>query len=659
MSSKSVRLWDERFYLPALALALLLLALFRRGASFPAIVLLATLFFWAPPSYAAPLADLFLNRDQQALVAYDKGDFKDAMTKFDTPYRRGIAAYRAGAYDKAASLFKIAASQKDGLNALYDLGNAQLMQGQVEDAIASYETVLKQKPGHVGARHNLAIALKMLAQNRDENKKQNNQAKKNQGKSKQDQNTQQGRQQPQQQNKNGQRGSQSPQGGAQKPAQAKQSKDNQQATQQPKQQPKQQQGESQSKSQKQTGSQQPQHAKQMTAGRPQSPLTGASYNAQQRTPRDVNADEWLGRVQSDPGSFLKNQFMIEDRKSGLKQGPPPGWKPRLLFVVLLFFGPVPALAADFSATLGSDHVKSGESVSLQLTLSGANAGGAPDISALKQVFTVTSKLQPSNITIGTTAANTKVRWQLNLVPKRDGRLTVPPVTIETDAGMLRTAPVVLEVDQRSIPISSQTNIDGTTVSITALASTTKPYQNQSIRYTVRSELRGSVSDASLGDISVNNAIVAPEGQPDVRDAFENGSPVKIIEFHFIITPLQPGTLVIPPTVMQGKVRTPDITSMFGGGVGRSTNFFSAFGDAPFKVASNEVQLDVKPPATKMDPWLPLTSLRVLEDTTVSQSVQIGEPLVRKITLLADGAVGSQLPDLEAKAGSQEFQGLCR
>jgi Ca-activated chloride channel family protein len=317
LSPESARVWDERFYLPALALALLLLALFRRGASFPAIVLLATLFFWAPPSYAAPLADLFLNRDQQALVAYDKGDFKDAMTKFDTPYRRGIAAYRAGAYDKAASLFKIAASQKDGLNALYDLGNAQLMQGQVEDAIASYETVLKQKPGHVGARHNLAIALKMLAQNRDDNKKQNNQDKKNQGKSKQDQNKQQGRQQPQQQNKNGQRGSQSPQGGAQKPAQAKQAKDNQQA--------KQQQRGSQGKPQQQTGSQQPspQHAKQVTAGRPQSPLTGASYNAQQRTPRDVNADEWLGRVQSDPGSFLKNQFMIEDRKSGLKQGSPP------------------------------------------------------------------------------------------------------------------------------------------------------------------------------------------------------------------------------------------------------------------------------------------------------------------------------------------------
>lgn len=325
LSAESARVWDERFYLPALALALLLLSLFRRGASFPAVIFLATLFFSMAPSHAATLADLFLNRDQQGLVAYDKGNFKGAMTEFDTPYRRGVAAYRAGAYDEAASLFRIAASQKSGLNALYDLGNAQLMQGQVQDAIASYEAVLKQRPGHVAARHNLAIALKMLAQNKDDKNKQNNQDKndKGKGKDKQNQNQNQGKQgqqQAKQQNKNNQRSSQSPQGGAQNPPQAKQSKDNQQARQQQKQQ----QGQGQGKPQQQAGARQQQPARQAATGGPQNPLKGTAYNAQQRSQRDVNADEWLGRVQSDPGSFLKNQFMIEDRKSGLKQGPPPG-----------------------------------------------------------------------------------------------------------------------------------------------------------------------------------------------------------------------------------------------------------------------------------------------------------------------------------------------
>jgi hypothetical protein len=42
-----------------------------------------------------------------------------------------------------------------------------------------------------------------------------------------------------------------------------------------------------------------------------------------RTQRDVNADQWLIRIPNDGGSFLKNQFAIEDQKSGLQQDEPP------------------------------------------------------------------------------------------------------------------------------------------------------------------------------------------------------------------------------------------------------------------------------------------------------------------------------------------------
>jgi Ca-activated chloride channel homolog len=303
-SPKSVRVWDERFYIPALILALLLLPLFRRGVSFPAIIAFAMMFFPAGPSRAATAADLFLNRDQQAQAAYDKGDYKGAMTKFDTPYQRGVAAYRAGAYDKAAVLFKAAASQKNGLNAYYDLGNAQLMQGQVENAIASYETVLKQKPGHVGARHNLAIALEMQAQKQQQQKNQ-------QPKEKKDKNgTQNNQQSQQQQRKNGQQDSQGQQSGAPDPSRAKEPKGDQPAKQQP----------AQPANSQQTS---PQGAKQ-AGPPPQNQRYGMSSSEPPRTQRDINADQWLGRVQSDPGSFLKNQFMIEDRNSGLKQSAPPG-----------------------------------------------------------------------------------------------------------------------------------------------------------------------------------------------------------------------------------------------------------------------------------------------------------------------------------------------
>jgi len=333
-----------------------------------------------------------------------------------------------------------------------------------------------------------------------------------------------------------------------------------------------------------------------------------------------------------------------------------------LFLSLLLLTSVPALAADFAATIDSNHVNSGESVTLQLTLSGATAKGAPDLGALEQSFTIASQVQSSSIVIGNGTTSTDVRWQLTLIPKREGQLTIPPVMIETGAGVLHTAPLVLEVDHGSVPLSSEVNLGGSLISISAMASTTKPYQNQSIRYTVRCEVRGNISEVSLGDIDVNNAIVQQEGKPDAHDQIENGAPVRIVDFHYIITPLQPGIVIIPPVVLQGKIGTPDISAVtdpFGGGLSRGMQqvmkFLSAFGGEPFSVASNKTQLEVKPPAVTMDPWLPLTSLKLIEDTSISQSVRVGEPLVRKITLLADGAVGSQLPDLEAKQDQKNFR----
>jgi Ca-activated chloride channel family protein len=156
----SVRLWEDRFYIPLLAMLLLLLPLFRRRIAVAGI--LALTLVSAGGVRAATPADLFLNRNQQADAAFNKRDYKNALAKFDTDYRRGVVAYKAGKYKQAAALFKSAARRGNDLDALYNLGNAQLMQLQPQDAISSYEAVLKQRPGDVPAQHNLALARKML-----------------------------------------------------------------------------------------------------------------------------------------------------------------------------------------------------------------------------------------------------------------------------------------------------------------------------------------------------------------------------------------------------------------------------------------------------------------------------------------------------------------
>jgi len=308
VSGQSVRNWQERFYIPALILALLLLPLFRKGATFPAILLLSTMLIPFGNAKAGTISDWFMNRDQQAKAAYDSRDYKGAMAKFDAPYQRGVVAYRAKQYDRAVSLFKAANREHVRLNGLYDLGNAELMNDQVEDAVASYRAALRIKPNDIPTLHNLAIALKMLKKDQEQQKKQ-----KGGGGGGQDDS--QGQQQAGKQRKEG---SQSPQHGAQ--ASAKNSDRGSQQPMQPKGDQKaarQEQGQSKRGDQRK-GQSDPAQSAALQAVRPQ-----GGEQMQPRTQRDVNADQWLIRIPNDSGSFLKNQFAIEDQKSGLQQGAPP------------------------------------------------------------------------------------------------------------------------------------------------------------------------------------------------------------------------------------------------------------------------------------------------------------------------------------------------
>ena len=316
VSGQSVRSWKERFYIPALILALLLLPLFRKGATFLTILLLSTMLIPFGNAKAGTISDWFMNRDQQAEAAYDSRDYKDAMAKFDTPYQRGVVAYRAKQYDKAVSLFKAANREQVRLNGLYNLGNAELMNDQVEDAVASYRAALRMKPNDIPTQYNLAIALKMLK--KDQQKQDQQQQKKQQSKGGGGgggQDNSQGQQQSGQQRKDGSR---SPRHGAQGSA-----KNSSRGSQQPVQPngdhktARQEQGQSKHGDQG-IGQADPAQSAALQAVRPQ-----AGAQMQPRTQRDVNADQWLIRIPNDSGSFLKNQFAIEDQKSGLQQGAPP------------------------------------------------------------------------------------------------------------------------------------------------------------------------------------------------------------------------------------------------------------------------------------------------------------------------------------------------
>jgi Ca-activated chloride channel family protein len=249
-------------------------------------------------------AELFLNKNQQADVAFGKRDYKDALAKFDTDYRRGVVAYKAGRFKQATAFFKSAARRSNDIDALYNLGNAQLMQLHPEEAISSYEAVLKQRPGDVPAQHNLAIARKMLEQQHQKsNKDDKSEGKNNDGSKGQGKQQGEGGQGEQQ---NGQRSDASSQSQAANPSRP--------------------QGQQQGKSgnaapgrQSESGRPDASHENGNPAGREAGSLVNAhaspdghSVDADKHKQLEARADEWLTRLPNNPGSFLRNQFRIEE-----------------------------------------------------------------------------------------------------------------------------------------------------------------------------------------------------------------------------------------------------------------------------------------------------------------------------------------------------------
>ncbi len=342
-SPGTVRIWNERFYIPALLLALLLLPLFRRGAAFPVVVL--ALFLLHPArAEAAGFKNLFFNTAQQGKIAYDAHDYAAAMKKFKTPYRRGVAAYRAKQFAEAAALFKAEKDPRLTRAAQYNAANAELMDGKIKDAISGYKAVLKKNPHDRRARHNLVIAEKLLELKKkkppqkkqreqgggQKNQRQKSGASKNeksQNKNSQNENAPDGQQQKNGPNSDRQKNSQQKNSGAQSSAAQGQKPQPEKAAagnnneQQDKQQdqsagaPNKQQNNA--RDQKAAAAQKA--ARQKAAARKM--REQEAYGARQaqsrmpQTQQDIDADQWLDHIRSDPGSFLQNQFRIEERKA--------------------------------------------------------------------------------------------------------------------------------------------------------------------------------------------------------------------------------------------------------------------------------------------------------------------------------------------------------
>jgi len=132
----------------------------------------------------------------EAYSAYEAGDFERAKEGFEAALKQhpndpdleqalGSSYYKLKQYQEASKYFESLAarpspqeiSPKQKFEAIYNLGNAELMSQKIEEAIENYEKALKIKEGDKPTTHNLEIARKMLQAQKEKQEKEKQQKK--------------------------------------------------------------------------------------------------------------------------------------------------------------------------------------------------------------------------------------------------------------------------------------------------------------------------------------------------------------------------------------------------------------------------------------------------------------------------------------------------
>ena len=342
-----------------------------------------------------------------------------------------------------------------------------------------------------------------------------------------------------------------------------------------------------------------------------------------------------------------------------------------LFSLIIAFASIgSAWAAEFTASVREQTVESGDPVVLTLTLKDASAFENPDLSALEKDFQIFSQAQSSQTRIINGRRSSAIAWTLHMTPRRKGKVTIPSISLKTNEGQLQTQAIEIRLVERqanqqprSPGITSGNksgkqndtqsqfrNKDVFVVAETTLGSNQEVYKNQPFLYTIKMVAVKPLRDLAQPEtLTVDGAIVEIQGDPDLYAASWQGKRIKILESKYLITPIKTGKLEIPPQPFSGRIDPGSSNDPFQFGL------MEQLVGKEFGVSGGDLTVNVKEPEVEMNPWLPLTSLKLDDEVKGAENAKVGEPITRRIMMVVQGNIGSVLPDLEARSTTPDFR----
>jgi len=304
------------------------------------------------------------------------------------------------------------------------------------------------------------------------------------------------------------------------------------------------------------------------------------------------------------------------------------YQPWFLIVLLLIGSGVQA--GEIRAAVDRNPINLNDSFRLTFSAD-AEPDGKPDFTPLEQNFEIINQQRSSNASWVNGKSSRTEQWVLHLIAKQSGEVLIPPIAFGSDSSQ----PLKITVTDK--PSAAQSNDD---LFLQVEATPEQPYVQSQVLYTLRLYRRVQITQASLSEPEIKDALVEKLGEDSTYSTQVKGVDYWVTERKYAIFPQQSGVFTIAPLTLTASVVSEQAP--------RFNGFFNRQVTETRRVTSKAITLNVQavPNSFTSPAWLSAESLS-LEQSWSDDSLQskVGEPLTRTITLSAKGATVGQLPEL--------------
>jgi len=315
----------------------------------------------------------------------------------------------------------------------------------------------------------------------------------------------------------------------------------------------------------------------------------------------------------------------------------------LLFITLMILlQTTGAFAASITAQVSRSPVSLDETFELIFESNGS-PDGEPDFKPLEKNFDILSRSQSQSIKMINGNYSRTTRWNLTVMAKTTGQLTIPAISFGND----RSQVLSVQVKETATSTSGGSNND---MFMEVAVEPKAAYVRQQLLFHIRIFRAVNIADASLSAPQFNDPDIIVEQIEDEQtyETQRNGRRYLVTQIDYLAFPQTSGTLTLDPITFQARVMQ------------HSRQRFDMFGQTgPIKrIRSSAISVEIKPiPKSAKQPWLPATNLQLSSSwPKANPEFRVGEPVTRTLAIMADGITSAQLPEIhsEAPAGFKQY-----